>query len=619
MSPTRVGQVRPSQLLYTYGPGALVDLPHLSVLVTGIDRWPQAGPLAPEVVEPRLLAAVRAVLGPEVSSLRRPPHLAETPNPFDEWARVGVPVATFPSWLRCPACDRVGRAGPPLFELRPSPYRPDSVSYRHTNCQRVRAKAPPAVPVRFVLACPEGHLDDFPFSGFVHRGPACAGPILELFERGHSSGADDVLVHCSACGASRSMVNAFGHEARQSLPACRGRHPHLETWEATPCPTPVRTLLLGASNSWFSVSLRALAVPQAAGALDQLVADHWADLADIASPEMLAYALAHVEAVAPLSAHDPERVWQAVQDRRSGGAGDDDGRADLHGPEWAHLSVPDPSADHEDWKVRPVTVPSSFGWLIDQVVLVERLREAVALVGFTRVDPPEEPEPGDRPASLAPLGRGRLAWVPCTEVRGEGVFVQLREEVIAAWEARVVTDAHLDALQRAHHDWRVRRRRDPGAGWWGPRYLALHTLSHLLMREAALECGYGSAAIRERLYARGGDDPMAGILLYTAAPDSEGTLGGLVSLGEPESLERLLRQALARAQLCASDPMCAEHLPSPDDVSLHGAACHACLFAPETSCERANRYLDRTLVVDTFARAGLGLFEPRGTGEERLA
>ena len=101
---------------------------------------------------------------------------------------------------------------------------------------------------------------------------------------------------------------------------------------------------------------------------------------------------------------------------------------------------------------------------------------------------------------------------------------------------------------------------------------------------------------------------MAGILLYTAAPDSEGTLGGLVSLGEPATLDRLLRQALDHARLCASDPMCSEHVPSPDEDTLHGAACHACLFAPETSCERSNRYLDRALAVDTFAQAGLGLF-----------
>jgi hypothetical protein len=132
------------------------------------------------------------------------------------------------------------------------------------------------------------------------------------------------------------------------------------------------------------------------------------------------------------------------------------------------------------------------------------------------------------------------------------------------------------------------------------------------MRQLCLECGYTAASIRERIYSRepeleGG--PMAGVLLYTAAPDSEGTLGGLVRLGTPELLGRHLGQALEQLRLCTSDPLCAEHQPLRDGISLHGAACHACLFSPETSCERGNKYLDRSLLVRTFAGDGTPFFE----------
>ena len=117
--------------------------------------------------------------------------------------------------------------------------------------------------------------------------------------------------------------------------------------------------------------------------------------------------------------------------------------------------------------------------------------------------------------------------------------------------------------------------------------MLLHTLSHALIREFALDCGYASSSIRERIYSRSGADPMAGILLYTAAPDSEGTLGGLVSLGAPERLADLLNNALDNTRVCTSDPTCAEHLAGElRDEHLHGAACHACLFASETSCEQ---------------------------------
>lgn len=147
------------------------------------------------------------------------------------------------------------------------------------------------------------------------------------------------------------------------------------------------------------------------------------------------------------------------------------------------------------------------------------------------------------------------------------------------------------------------------------RYVLLHSLSHVLMRQVALECGYTMASIRERIYAREEGEPggpMAGILLYTAAPDSEGTLGGLVSLGEPTSLGRHLDAALEAARLCSSDPLCSEHHPFSSGLTLHGAACHACLFAPETSCERGNKYLDRLSLVPTFAGGGGAFFGRAG-------
>jgi hypothetical protein len=146
------------------------------------------------------------------------------------------------------------------------------------------------------------------------------------------------------------------------------------------------------------------------------------------------------------------------------------------------------------------------------------------------------------------------------------------------------------------------------------RYVLLHTFAHALMRQFVLECGYTAASIRERLYARNANEsdthpePMAGVLIYTAAPDSEGTLGGLVSLGEPDHLERHLRAALRDGGLCASDPLCAEHAPSQEGITLHAAACHACLFAPETSCERGNKYLDRSVLVPTVERDDLAFF-----------
>jgi len=130
------------------------------------------------------------------------------------------------------------------------------------------------------------------------------------------------------------------------------------------------------------------------------------------------------------------------------------------------------------------------------------------------------------------------------------------------------------------------------------RTLLLHTLSHLLIRQVSLECGYSSASIRERLYLGRPGARTAGLLLSTAASDSEGTLGGLVALGETGHLTRLLDDAMRDAERCSSDPLCAEHVPLADSRTLHAAACHACLFVSETSCENNNRWLDRAVLVD---------------------
>jgi hypothetical protein len=161
-------------------------------------------------------------------------------------------------------------------------------------------------------------------------------------------------------------------------------------------------------------------------------------------------------------------------------------------------------------------------------------------------------------------------------------------------------DEHPDiiALRDAYARWRDNRDLDPDPTFPVARYLLIHTLSHLLLREIALECGYSSASIRERLYVGTPGQPAAGVLLSTAASDSEGTLGGLVALGEAGFLGRLLGQAFEGAETCSSDPLCSERVPVPPSDHLHAAACHACLFASETSCEAGNRWLHRGVLVD---------------------
>ena len=194
-------------------------------------------------------------------------------------------------------------------------------------------------------------------------------------------------------------------------------------------------------------------------------------------------------------------------------------------------------------------------------------------------------------------------------MHGEGIFIQFEEDILREWEKLAAVKALNEKLLEGHRGWRNSRKLSPNDGYPGVRFALLHTLSHILIREFALECGYNSASIRERIYADvDAENPQAGFLIYTAAADSDGTLGGLVELGGPDNLGRLLRQALSRAKICSSDPLCCEHDPG-KDKSLHAASCHACSFVSETSCEKQNRYLDRALLVPTIHATDAAFFD----------
>ncbi|MGY5082326.1 DrmB family protein [Streptomyces nigrescens] len=609
----RVGELRPSQLLHTYGVGAVADLPNLSVMILGLDEW--ALEQAAIVPEERLLAAVRSKLGNQVQNLRMPPYTPEDPNDFSgAWSRIGVPVAVFPGWLRCTdnRCNRLAPADSGLFHLLPNSFAPDQTRYVH-SCRESGRRRPTAVPARFVSACPAGHLDDFPWMYFVHRG-APHGPdhTLKLVERGTTGEAANIFVECSCEVKARSMAEAIGTRSELVLPACRGRHSHLGTFE--PCTEQTRTMALGATNGWFAMQLRVFSLPHAENPVDSAVAEHWAGLQVVASlPRETARLVLPTQVMWPqLERFGADEVLNAIARHRDGmqsGAVEDVDALDIAGPEW--LAFTGRPQNHPNFSVSNESVPLTHRNWLSQVRLVKRLREVSALYGFSRIDAPEWGSATSggpvQEENRAPLTSSAPSWVPCAETRGEGIFLRFDEQRVAIWEQNPDVIRRAGILRAAHRKWCAQRR--TAAEWPGIRYLLLHTFAHVLIREFALECGYGASGIGERIYARSGDDPMAGILLYTAAPDSEGTLGGLVTLGGQHRLGALIDQALEAARLCGSDPLCADHNPVAHG-RLHGAACHACLFAAETSCERGNHFLDRELLVETFSGRPGGFFTP---------
>ncbi len=632
----RVGSVRPTALLYTAGIGASVDLPHIAVMPQGLDAWERAyaqmgGAL--QVFEPRLIEAVKAQLGRQVRELRRPPRQEVGPR---EVPRLGVPATAFPRWLRCTGCDRLapfeGEGGVFTF-LNTIGMRPDQARFVHKQCKGRNGKGKPresvAVPARYLVACLNGHLDEFPYTAFVHgshggtwtceKAPGVTNPATRLrMLEWRSNIGPEVRVTCVACGLTRSMRELTGTAGAERMPHCRGRHPHLGTFEK--CTAETKLMLLGAANQWFPATISLLVVPES----KELKAVDVAVRLQSVSAELRA--MATTEAVVPmfkkfvlkdgldLSDVPDETVWEALQ--LAAGGAEDHGRTtpyspiELRAPEWRTLIRPADFAKHareSDFRIRDVEVPSKLLPAIETIAAVDRLKKVNAFVGFTRVDAFDRI--GDAPERLAPLARKQPRWVPATEDHGEGVFVRLREDLVDPWEDAVLDSALWKAHQEAHRR-NVRRRTstsaaiaDPDSRLEPPRYWAAHTLAHLVIRQMALDAGYGSASLSERVYAwRRTDDyePAAGFLISTTSPDSDGTLGGLVEQSARKAMERLVTRALTKAARCSSDPVCSHRVPRGQEDFLHGAACHFCTFLSETSCDNANRFLDRRLVLTLF-------------------
>ena len=252
--------------------------------------------------------------------------------------------------------------------------------------------------------------------------------------------------------------------------------------------------------------------------------------------------------------------------------------------------------------------------VIKNLVAVHRLREVSCLYGFTRFEAAPTSADGELEDIQLAVHGAPIAqnadWLPAIEQFGEGIFVHFDEAAIAEWLERAATRQRHDKLFSGYGQW-SRRFTDKAPNYPGTPYVLLHSLSHALMSEIALDCGYPASSLKERVYAlssTAGGQNRFGILIYTATAGAQGTLGSLV--GTVPRFARILRSALDRAAICSNDPVCADHEPDDrsGDRATHGAACHGCLLIAETSCEMRNLFLDRNLLVPTMANDGSSFF-----------
>lgn len=592
------GQLRASQLVTTFGPGAMVDLPDASVIIAGLEYWnhDKKNIDAIEIEEPRLIAKLKKLVDAPNLALLLPPPASDATHGF----RPDVVAWRFPIWFIVQHAVTTSqnsrrRRLVHLDNLEKNQFRD------------IDKKLQKVVPVRFVRACTRGHVGDIDWKAFVHGAAGGCSRDLWMEERGTTGDLSEVHIVCE-CGAERPMSQAARSELR-ALGNCNGSRPWLGPGNREGCGEANRLLIRSASNAYFPQLMSVISIPDTRSPVDDVVRALWDDfLSDVETVADLAKCRKKPTPALRLSGIDDEAVMAAINRVRGGFLGQDRSVKEVEYEALAdardEMGADTPEGDFFARTLPRTEWNAPWTQVIDRVVLVHRLREVVAQVGFTRFESGGTDTQGELNLNVqtAPLALG-ISWLPAIENRGEGVFLQINPDAIATWLEKPAVKARGIVLAAGFAAWKVEHagsaREFPGL----PYYL-LHTLSHLLMTAISLECGYPSSSLRERIYNLPG---RYGILIYTGSNDSEGTLGGLVMAGL--EISRHLRRALDMGGLCSNDPVCAFHEPSRHDQQpLLGSACHGCLLVSETSCEQRNEFLDRALLVATVDSHGEEFF-----------
>jgi hypothetical protein len=375
-----------------------------------------------------------------------------------------------------------------------------------------------------------------------------------------------------------------------------------------------RLLIRTASNAYFPQKLSVISLPDRGQALHTAVGKVWQSHLQVVQDEaMLAMFRQLPEVSSALAGFDDDEVMRVIEARRAGQEGPPQRK--IREAEFELLTCGQPviGQNEHDSIFHAEEYPASrwkdrWTEAIDRVLIIHRLREVTALVGYTRFDYVSPDIDGEFDLNLkrAPLGVN-TSWIPAIENKGEGLFLQFSKAMVDEWKQRPAVRQQVEKLERGLRNW-CEERGIEARKFFGAPYVMLHSFSHLLISAISLECGYPASSLKERIYAN--QNQGYGILLYTACADSHGTLGGLADAAK--SINHYVQMALEMGHLCSNDPVCAQHdAGDPHARSyLHGAACHGCLLISETSCETFNDFLDRSLVIPTVACHGAEFFGP---------
>ncbi|WP_413318045.1 DUF1998 domain-containing protein [Agrococcus sp. 1P02AA] len=582
-------ELRLSETVRPYGAGGIVDVSGASLVAPDTSWWKRER--APLLHCERLEAELPG------GELRMAPHVSDRPGS----KAYRLEYRRFPEWRFCDRCARLSR-------------RTGASHGAYNN--RCHECGGGLVPVRFVAMCQGGsHVQDVQWFAWVHRGTGsseeqrqCRTDNTLRLRRVPGAGESlaGLRASCDRCRRARPLSELIGKDAlaRDGF-RCFGKQPW-QKGEAEPCDKPLRGTLRTATTAYLPETITALDIPEEATLSEK---DAERVRAHAFFPKLRDDAEAPIaQTIAELIAAElglGEDFVMAVASAGVGSSSDITSR--LKAGEWAAFNsrlVVEIDEETPDFMVRRAAVPRdiavsgspALAATLGPIGAVDRVRVVSALRGFRRLSE----DASFVPADLRNVASDRKIY-PSVEQFGEGVLLTFNESVLSDWESHVDVQRRVMMLRRAA-DTAIDSSRLPDVT---PRWVALHTLAHLLLRRLAFASGYTSASLAERIYAHGTtSDPEGGIFIYTASGDAQGTLGGLVRLARPQNLVGVILEALEDAEVCSNDPVCLESGQAAVRANL--AACHGCSLVAETSCEVNNRFLDRALL---FGGAGIAGFE----------
>lgn len=654
---SKKNNVRSSQLLSPFGVGQIVNFPEeLSVMVCGLSLWDER--IAQEIIkkgnnkesikveelrfqEPRLQKVL------DVQYFVKPFEYKTSGKKNND---LTIPAVRFPGWHYC-TNHQCGR-------MREVPLGQANNKIECIACwdgiTQFRSKM---IPVRFVAACPSGHIQDVPFKEWVHNGQVPHDDkIHELsYKTGGGSGdLGSINLKCT-CGERRSLAGLMnirkdgevifdsalarigfekGEEHNFDLnnpnnnnslgQYCKGHRPWLGLEgvnDTRGCSNHLQVLVKGASNVHFSEIQSAIYLPEGSTDANEYVVK----VIDEKSIEVLRKYYEQEKNGMPilsaiLSDHFFVRMGFITKEELISGVINELSKENseeevigmpaelklrfeeyeyiLKGRDSENSDLKAIIKTFEDYKEK-VLLEKFF----DCVILVERLKETRVFKGFSRINPNNRIDKDQ-------LSNEAVSWLPAVEVYGEGIFLKFKDNVVDNWLVKYGSD--FGNIVSRYHSAMLKRRPQDDERRINPFFVAMHTFAHLLIKKLCFDCGYGSSSLRERLYfSSDSKTRMNGVLIYTSSGDSEGSLGGLVRQGKSENLGRLVKNALEDARWCSADPVCSDIGNSsgqgPDNVN--GSACHNCCIVPETSCEEFNVLLDRNLVIGSLENPEIGFFK----------